>query len=93
MNVKGRQEDGKTGRGEDGWTPYPNLKGLSMNRSGPILESDEPEGFEHEKMIAGDMIFDPVRGRILSGVVRVLFAFDAFGIRETGGREDGKPGG
>ncbi len=67
-----------------GWTPSPNPKGLNMNRPDTIHESAEPEGFEYEMMIAGKMIFDPVRGRAFSHGVRVLFTFDAFSIRETG---------
>jgi len=71
-----------------GWTLSPNPKGLNMNRPDTIHESGEPEGFEYELMIAGIMIFDPVRGRMFSGGIRVLFKFDAFSIRETGRRED-----
>jgi len=63
-----------------GWTSSPNPKGLNMNRSDTIHESAEPEGFEHEMMIAGIMIFDPVRGRTFPGEICVVFILDAFSI-------------
>ncbi len=56
-----------------------------MNRSDTFLESCEPEGFEHEMMIAGKMIFDPIRGRLLTGGVHFIITFDAFGIGEMEG--------